>query len=128
MPRWIVSTALERLQNPGGDAESLLLARIVPVFTSRRKSVADRQLSSAIKQAQAAMAAGDRKQAGLALTTAQPFTEYASINLQNEWQDLLKNEKQKFGEQDVWVSSNELKFSLAQSFYLFTRGLGCGRI
>jgi hypothetical protein len=70
-----------------------LLTRIVPVFTSRRKSAADRQLSSAIKQAQAAMEVGDRKQAAVALTTAQPFTKYASINLQNEWQDLLRKAK-----------------------------------
>jgi hypothetical protein len=79
------------LQSPG--VESSLLTRIVPVFTSRRKSAADRQLSSAIKQAQAAMEVGDRKQAAVALTTAQPFTEYASINLQNEWQDLLRKAK-----------------------------------
>jgi hypothetical protein len=79
------------LQSPGG--ESSLLTRIVPVFTSRRKSAADRQLSSAIKQAQAAMEVGDRKQAAVALTTAQPFTKYASINLQNEWQDLLRKAK-----------------------------------
>jgi len=79
------------LQNPG--VESSLLTRIVPAFTSRRKSVADRQLSSAIKEALVAMDAGDRKQAALALTTAQPFTEHASINLQNEWQDLLRKAK-----------------------------------
>jgi hypothetical protein len=81
------------LQNPGGNLESSLLTRIIPVFTSRRKSVADRQLSSAIEQAQAAMEAGDRKHAAAALTTAQPFTEYASINLQNEWQHLSRKAK-----------------------------------
>jgi tetratricopeptide (TPR) repeat protein len=81
------------LQNPDGDAESSLLTRIVPVFTSRRKSAADRQLSAAIKQAQMAMDAGDRKQAAQMLTAAQPFAEYASINWQNEWQDLLKKAK-----------------------------------
>ena len=81
------------LQNPNGGSESLLLTRIVPVFTSRRKSAADRRLSSAIERAQAAMEAGDRKQAALALTSAQPFTEYASINLQNEWQALLRKAK-----------------------------------
>jgi hypothetical protein len=80
-------------QNPASNPESSLLTRIVPVFTSRRKSVADRQLSSAIEQAQAAMDAGDRKQAAIALTTAQPFTVYASITLQNEWQDLLRKAK-----------------------------------
>ncbi len=72
MPHWIGSrAALEVLQNPGGNSESSLLTRIVPVFTSRRKSVADRQLSSAIAQAQAAMEAGDRKQAASPLSSAQ---------------------------------------------------------
>jgi hypothetical protein len=80
------------LQPPGG-SESSLLTRIVPVFSSRRKSVADRQLSAAIKQAQAAIDSGDRKQATQTLKTAQPFAEYASINWQNEWQDLLKKAK-----------------------------------
>jgi tetratricopeptide (TPR) repeat protein len=79
------------LQSPGG--ESSLLTRIVPVFTSRRKTVADRQLSSAIQQARVAMDAGDRKQAAAALTATQSFTQYASINLQNEWQDLLRKAK-----------------------------------
>lgn len=81
------------LQNAGGNAESSLLTRIVPVFTSRRKSVADRQLSSAIAQARAAMEAGNRKQAARALSAAQIFTEYASSNLQTEWQALLKKAK-----------------------------------
>jgi serine/threonine-protein kinase len=78
------------LQNPGGSAESSLLARIVPVFTSRRKSVADRQLSSALEQARVAMEAGDKKQAVRALQAAKNFTEYASSNLQNDWQALSK--------------------------------------
>ncbi len=81
------------LQNPAGSSESSLLTRIVPVFTSRRKSTADRHLSEAIKQAQVAMDAGDRKQASQTLKAAQSFTEYASINWQNEWQDLLKKAK-----------------------------------
>jgi tetratricopeptide (TPR) repeat protein len=78
------------LQNPGGNEESSLLARIVPVFTSRRKSVADRQLSSAIEHARAAMEAGDKKQAARALKAAKTFTEYASSDLQNEWQTLTR--------------------------------------
>jgi eukaryotic-like serine/threonine-protein kinase len=78
------------LQSPGGNSGSLLLTRIVPVFTSRRKSVADRQLSSAIAQAQAAIEAGDRKQAAGALKAAKTFADHASSNLQNEWQALLK--------------------------------------
>jgi eukaryotic-like serine/threonine-protein kinase len=78
------------LQNSGADSESSLLTRIVPVFTSRRKSVADRQLSAAIEEAQSAMEAGDRKQAALTLKAAKVIAEYASSNLQNEWQTLLK--------------------------------------
>jgi serine/threonine protein kinase len=78
------------LQSPGGNAESLLLARMVPVFSSRRKSVADRRLSSAIEQAQAAIEGGDRKQAANTLKAAKAFAEYASGNLQTEWQALLK--------------------------------------
>jgi eukaryotic-like serine/threonine-protein kinase len=78
------------LQNPGGNQASSLLARIVPVFTSRRKSVADRQLSSAIEQARAAMEAGDKKQAARALKAAKTFAAFASSNLQNEWQTLTR--------------------------------------
>jgi hypothetical protein len=78
------------LQDSGASSESLLLTRIVPVFTSRRQSVAERQLSSAIEQARAAIEAGDRKQAALALKDAKCFAEYAGDSLQNEWQSLLK--------------------------------------
>jgi hypothetical protein len=78
------------LQNPGGNSESLLLTRIVPAFTSRRRSMADRQLSSAIAQARATVEAGDRKQAASTLKAARPFVEFANPNLQNEWQVLLK--------------------------------------
>ncbi len=78
------------LQSPGGNSESSLLARIVPVFTSRRKSAADRQLSSAIAQARAAIEAGDRKQAASTLKAATTLAAYASSNLQSEWQALLK--------------------------------------
>ncbi len=78
------------LQNPGDNEDSSLLARIVPVFSSRRKSVADRQLSSAIEQARLAIEAGDKKQATRALKAATTFTEYASNNLKNEWQILTR--------------------------------------
>jgi eukaryotic-like serine/threonine-protein kinase len=78
------------LQNPAGNAQSTLLTRIVPVFTSRRKSVADRRLSSALEQARLAMEAGDKKQAARALKAAKTFAEYASSNLQNEWQALSR--------------------------------------
>ncbi len=81
------------LQNLGSGSESALLTRIVPAFASRRKSVADRQLSMVIQQAKAAMDAGDRKQAAQTLKAAQPIAEYASITWQNEWQDLLKKAK-----------------------------------
>jgi eukaryotic-like serine/threonine-protein kinase len=78
------------LQNPTGSAKSTLLARIVPVFTSRRKSIADRQLASVLEQARAAMEAGDKKQAARALKAARTFAEYASSKLQNEWQALSR--------------------------------------
>jgi eukaryotic-like serine/threonine-protein kinase len=75
------------LPSPAGN-EASLLTRIVPVFTSRRKSVAERQLSSAIEQARAAMDAGDKKQAAKLLKDAAAFTEYAGGNLKSEWQAL----------------------------------------
>jgi hypothetical protein len=78
------------LQNPTANAQSTLLARIVPVFASRRKSMADRQLSAALEQGRAAMEAGDKKQAARTLKAANTFAEYASRNLQNEWQALSR--------------------------------------
>ncbi len=85
------------LPSAGGDAESSLLTRIVPVFASRRKSVADRQLSLAIEQARAAMDTGDKRQAAKVLKDAAAFAEYADSNLQSEWQALNKKaEKGKF--------------------------------
>jgi serine/threonine-protein kinase len=77
------------LQAPGS-SDSLLLSRIVPVFTSRRNTAADRQLSSAIAQAQASLDAGDRKQAATILKAVKAITQYASNNMQTEWQALLK--------------------------------------
>jgi serine/threonine protein kinase len=77
------------LPSPVGN-EAALLTRIVPVFASRRKSVAERQLSSAIEQARAAMEAGDRKQAAKLLKDAAAFTEYAGGSLKSEWQALNK--------------------------------------
>jgi hypothetical protein len=89
--------ALDRLETgagnllaPGANEEASLLSRIVPVFASRRKSAADRQLSSVIQQAQAAIDEGNRKQAAASLNAAKPFTAYASSSLQEEWQALLK--------------------------------------
>ncbi|HYM75928.1 MAG TPA: protein kinase [Candidatus Dormibacteraeota bacterium] len=73
---------------PEGNAGSALLARIVPVFASRRKSVADRQLSLALDRARAAVDAGDKKRAARLLEDAVAFAEYASSGLQNDWQAL----------------------------------------
>ena len=78
------------LPSPGANAESSLLTRIVPVFASRRKSVADRQLSLAIEQARTAMDAGDKKQASKVLKGAAAFAEHAGGNLKIEWQALNK--------------------------------------
>jgi len=78
------------LPNPSGNAESSLLMRIVPVFASRRKSVAERQLSLAIEQARAAMEAGDKKRAAKVLKDAAAFAENAGGSLQSEWQVLNK--------------------------------------
>ena len=72
------------------DLNSPLLARLEPIFASRRKAVADRQLSSAIARARAAFNAGDRKQAASALDGVVPFAEHASQDLQNEWHNLSK--------------------------------------
>lgn len=85
-----LDTGAGNLQAPSDNEEASLLSRIVPVFTSRRKSAADRQLSSVIERAQAAIDEGNRKQAAASLNAAKPFAAYASSNLQEEWQTLLK--------------------------------------
>jgi hypothetical protein len=85
-----LDTGTGTLQTAESKPESSLLARIVPVFTSRRKSAADRQLSSVIQQGRAAIDEGNRKQAAAVLKTAKPFAGFASSNLQDEWQALLK--------------------------------------
>ena len=92
-----VGSAYATLDRTGGgkralqeNGESPLLARIVPIFVSRRKTVADRQMSSAIDRARAAIDAGDKKQAAKVLEEAVAFAEYASRDLQNEWQTLNK--------------------------------------
>jgi hypothetical protein len=43
-----------------------------------------------IEQAQAAIDEGNRKQAAASLNAAKSFATYASSNLQEEWQTLLK--------------------------------------
>ena len=80
----------DTLQNPGTNLESSLLARMVPIFATRRKSAADRQLSSAIDQARKAIEAGDRKQAAGILESVVAFADFASSELHAEWQSLNK--------------------------------------
>lgn len=71
-------------------AQSPLLTRLVPIFLARRQSIADRQVSSAIEQARAAFNAGDKKQAASALDAVIALTEFASKDLESEWQSLSK--------------------------------------
>ena len=80
----------DSLQNPGRNLESALLARIVPIFATRRNSAADRRLSSAINQARTAIEAGDRKQAANILESVGAFAGFASSELHTEWQSLNK--------------------------------------
>jgi hypothetical protein len=47
-------------------------------------------MSSAIGRARAAFDAGDKKQAAKALDSVIAFAEFASRDLQNEWQNLSK--------------------------------------
>jgi serine/threonine-protein kinase len=70
--------------------ESPLLTRLVPIFAARRQSIADRQVSSAIEQARAAFNAGDKQQAASALDGVMALTEFASKDLESEWQALSK--------------------------------------
>jgi type I site-specific restriction endonuclease len=72
------------------NAQSPLLSRIVPIFVTRRKSVADCQISSALDRARAAFDAGDKKQAAKALDAVVAFAEFANKDLQNEWHALSK--------------------------------------
>jgi serine/threonine-protein kinase len=73
------------------NAQSPLLTRLVPIFAVRRQSIADRQVTSAIEQARAALKAGDKKQAASALDAVIALTEFASKDLESEWQALRKN-------------------------------------
>jgi eukaryotic-like serine/threonine-protein kinase len=78
------------LPNSSVSRGSSLLGRIVPVFTSRRASIADRQLSSALDEARAAIKAGDKKEAARTLKALESLTEYASSDLQIQWQSLTR--------------------------------------
>jgi serine/threonine protein kinase len=81
-------TSFERLEQ--NNSEASLLARIVPVFTSRRTSVADRQLSSAAGEVRAALEAGDGKWASQLLKAAAIFQEHASADVQSGWNSLAR--------------------------------------
>jgi eukaryotic-like serine/threonine-protein kinase len=81
-------TSFERLEE--NNSEASLLARIVPVFTSRRTSVADRQLSSAAGEVRAALEAGDGKWASQLLKAAAIFQEHASADVQSRWNSLAR--------------------------------------
>ncbi|HET9409536.1 MAG TPA: protein kinase [Candidatus Sulfotelmatobacter sp.] len=94
--------ALDRLDlsnsslTEAGTPDLPLRQRVVPVFASRRQSIAVRQLSAAISQSQIAMEAGNKKHAEEILRSAATFSEYANSDLKNEWQALLnKNKKGK---------------------------------
>jgi eukaryotic-like serine/threonine-protein kinase len=82
------SEAFRRLDEP--NAEATLLARIGPIFVSRRKSIADRQLSAAAQQVRAALDAGDRKRASELLQEAAIYCTHASTDSQSEWDALAK--------------------------------------
>jgi eukaryotic-like serine/threonine-protein kinase len=71
--------------------ESSFLARVVPIFAARRTALADRQVSSAIEKARAAIEAGDKKLAVKILTAASSLTNFASGHLQKEWESLHKS-------------------------------------
>jgi hypothetical protein len=71
-------------------SEASLLGRIVPLFAYRRKSIADRQLSSAVEQLRTALKNGDGQRAAEVLETAPIFHAYASSNVQSEWSSLAK--------------------------------------
>ena len=72
------------------NGEAPLLDRIVPIFAFRRKSIADRQLSSAAEQVRAALEAGDGKKASELLKAGAIFREHASGDVQSEWNALAK--------------------------------------
>ncbi len=92
--------ALDNLDISGGWAaleaglrshpESLLLKRARETFGSRMKATADRALSLALTQARAALAAGDSRSAVDLMNSASGIANHASLELQEERQQLLK--------------------------------------
>ena len=91
-----VGSAYASLEHDGGKStlqdnqKSPLLTRLVPIFASRRKSVADRRVRSAIEQARRAFDAGDKKQAATVLDAVVTVAEFASHEVQSEWRTLSK--------------------------------------
>jgi eukaryotic-like serine/threonine-protein kinase len=71
--------------------ESSFLARIVPIFAARRTALADRQVSSVLEKARAAIESGDKKLALKILSAASSLVNFASSHLQNEWESLHKS-------------------------------------
>ena len=92
--------ALDNLDLSGGWAaleaglqshpESLLLKRARENFGSRMRGTADRALSLALTQARAALAAGDSCSAVDRMRSAADIANHASLELQGERQQLLK--------------------------------------
>jgi hypothetical protein len=92
--------ALDNLDLSGGWAaleaglqshpESLLLKRARENFGSRMRGTADRALSLALTQARAALAAGDSRSAVDRMHSAADIANHASLELQGERQQLLK--------------------------------------
>jgi eukaryotic-like serine/threonine-protein kinase len=70
--------------------EASLLARIMPIFTYRRTSVADRELSSASGELRAALEAGHGKRASQLLKAAAIFQDHASADVQSGWNSLAR--------------------------------------
>jgi len=92
--------ALDNLDISGGWAaleaglrshpQSLLLKRARETFGSRMKATADRALSLALTQARAALAADDSRSAVDLMNSASDIANHASLGLQEERQQLLK--------------------------------------
>lgn len=92
--------ALDNLDLSGGWAaleaglqshpESLLLKRARENFGGRMRGTADRALSLALTQARAALAAGDSRSAVDRMRSAADIANHASLELQGERQQLLK--------------------------------------
>ena len=87
--------ALGGLESLSANGDLSLLTRFMPIFTARRKWLADRRLAPAIELARMALSSGDKKQAAQALDQVAAFAQYASSDLHNQWQ-ALTNEASRF--------------------------------